>query len=149
MTNNRACDVCSPDKQEVFGWVMLREKWPIGAACVYSVWSWAQDVIRVVSYYESCPPDETQGASWFSSHDRRSRKWMSRHSATPVGLSVCLHSCTEQLYIRLSTWSIFLVFVCQKILHLYLQQLNRGQLSTCVVWWWVLEFDASRSGKAF
>ena len=58
-----------------------------------------------------------------------------------------LHSCTEQLYTRLSTWPVCLVFVSvKKILHLYLQQLNRGQLSTCVVWWRVLEFDASRGG---
>lgn len=65
-------------------------------------------------------------------------------------LSLCLHSCTEQLYTRLSTWPVFLVFVSiKKILHLYLQQLNRGQLSTCVVWWWVSEFDASRGGEAF
>lgn len=99
-------------------------------------------VIRVISACWSCPPEETAGlfASW--SHDQGTREWIYR-PVTPPRLSVRLHSCTEQLYTRLSTRPVFLVFVSvKKILHLYLQQLNRGQLSTCVVWWRVSEFDA-------
>lgn len=108
-----------------------------------------RDVVRVVSHCRSCPPEETAGhfLIFLTWPLKQEVNLLPCHSSAPVCLSVCLHSCTEQLYICLSTRSI-LVFICQKILHLYLQQLNRGQLSTCVVWWWVLEFDASRGGKA-
>lgn len=65
---------------------------------------------------------------------------LSRHMISESGSSVPRRApfSSPQLYIcnythALSTRPVFLVFVSvKKILHLYLQQLNRGQLSTCV-----------------
>lgn len=104
--------------------------------------------MRVISDYCSCPPEETAGLP-DPHHMIREPGSESTASSLAHCLSACLHSCTEQLSTRLSTWPLVFVSV-KKILHLYLQQLNRGQLSTCVVCGWrISEFNASRGGKAF
>lgn len=76
--------------------------------------------------YRSPPPEESAGlsASRSESHDQGTR-------------STCLSPQSYRATIHTPNYTsrVFSVHLCPKILHLYLQPLNRGQLSTCVVSW--------------